>query len=174
MVPGIGPSADPGTLIVLVIPYKADISSIVLQARIFSYPDAHRYRVGPNYFQIPSNKPINKVYAPYVRDGTGTMNGNYGPDPDYLYSELRPLTLSKRVRIPTHEEYSGHVTAFSTSLTDKDFEQPRALWQIICKEENGKEQFLRNIMPTLQDVPEKLQQQVLSELFSFLRQWLSC
>ncbi|OAL46351.1 catalase-domain-containing protein [Pyrenochaeta sp. DS3sAY3a] len=145
MVPGIGPSADP-----------------VLQARMFSYPDAHRYRVGPNYFQLPPNRPINKVYAPYVRDGPGTMNGNYGPDPDYLYSELRPMKLSKRVRIPTHETYSGHVTAFSTSLKDKDFEQPRALWRIICQEKGGKEQFLQNITPTLVDVPERLQQQVLS------------
>lgn len=139
------------------------VYNTVLQARMFSYPDAHRYRVGPNYFQLPPNRPINKVYAPYVRDGPGTMNGNYGPDPDYLYSELRPMKLSKRVRIPTHETYSGHVTAFSTSLKDKDFEQPRALWHIICQEKGGKEQFLQNITPTLADIPEKLQQQVLSK-----------
>lgn len=143
MVPGIGPSADP-----------------VLQARMFSYPDAHRYRVGPNYFQLPPNRPINKVYAPYVRDGPGTMNGNYGGDPDYIFSELRPVATSKRVQVPTHETFDGKVTAFATSLTDKDFEQPRELWQIICKEKNGKEQFLRNILPTLEDVPERLQKEV--------------
>jgi catalase len=32
MIPGVEPSADP-----------------VLQSRLFSYPDAHRHRIGPNY-----------------------------------------------------------------------------------------------------------------------------
>jgi catalase len=143
MVPGIGPSADP-----------------VLQARIFSYPDAHRYRVGPNYFQLPPNRPINKVYAPYVRDGLGTVNGNYGGDPDYVFSELRPVQISKRVQVPTHEHWNGNVTAFSTSVTDKDFVQARELWQIICQEEHGKERFLNNIIPTLIDIPDRLKTQV--------------
>ncbi|RSL87609.1 hypothetical protein CEP51_002126 [Fusarium floridanum] len=145
MVPGIGPSADP-----------------VLQARMFSYPDAHRYRVGPNYFQLPPNRPTNKVYAPYVRDGPGTMNGNYGGDPDYVFSELRPVTVSHRVQMPTHEVWAGHVTAFSTSVKDKDFEQPRKLWKIICDEEGGKEQFLHNILPTLDGIPGKLRNEVLA------------
>ncbi|KAH7308117.1 catalase P2 [Stachybotrys elegans] len=143
MVPGIGPSADP-----------------VLQARMFSYPDAHRYRVGPNYFQLPPNKPTNKVYAPFVRDGPGTMNGNYGGDPDYIFSELRPVSFSKRVQVPTHEHWNGQVEAFSTSVTDNDFVQARQLWHIICKEKNGKNQFLRNILPTLHGVPTRLRSQV--------------
>ncbi|KAI0175287.1 catalase [Pestalotiopsis sp. NC0098] len=144
MVPGIGPSADP-----------------VLQARIFSYPDAHRYRVGPNYFQLPPNRPHNPVYAPYVRDGPGTMNGNYGGDPDYVFSELKPMAYAERVRVPTHETWSGNVTAFATSVTDRDFVQARELWRIICQEPKGKEQFLHNIVPTLKDIPSKLQQQVI-------------
>jgi catalase len=143
MVPGIGPSADP-----------------VLQARMFSYPDAHRYRVGPNYFQLPPNRPVNKVYAPYVRDGPGTMNGNYGGDPDYVFSELRPVNISSRFQMPMHELYNGQVGVVATSLADKDFEQPRELWNIICSEKNGKEEFLGNIIPTLVDLPQKLQTQV--------------
>lgn len=138
-------------------------NALVLQARMFSYPDAHRYRVGPNYFQLPPNRPINTVYAPYVRDGPGTMNGNYGSDPDYVFSELRPVTQSNRVQMPTHELWTGHVSSFSTSLADRDFEQPRQLWDIICKEPNGKEQFLHNIIPTLRDIPTNLQHEVLGK-----------
>ncbi|KAF2873802.1 catalase-like domain-containing protein [Massariosphaeria phaeospora] len=59
LVPGIGPSAD-----------------ILLQARMFSYPDAARYRVGPNYQQLPPNR-AKYVYSPYQRDGPATINGNY-------------------------------------------------------------------------------------------------
>jgi len=145
MVPGIGPSADP-----------------VLQARMFSYPDAHRYRVGPNYFQLPPNRPHNKVYAPYVRDGPGTMNGNYGGDPDYVFSELRPVRASRRVQLPTHEHFAGEVTSFATQFTDKDFGQARQLWKIICSEEDGEAQFLHSILPTLTDLPDGLKKDVLS------------
>ncbi|KAL7811182.1 catalase domain-containing protein [Trichoderma aethiopicum] len=144
MVPGVGPSADP-----------------VLQARMFSYPDAQRYRVGPNYFQLPPNRPINKVYAPYVRDGPGTMNGNYGSDPDYVFSQLRPVAQSKRVTMPTHEHWQGRVIPFSTSFSDKDYEQARKLWEIMGREKDGKEQLLHNIVPTLVDIPESLRKEVL-------------
>jgi catalase len=65
LVPGIGPSAD-----------------ILLQARMFSYPDAARYRVGTNYQQLPCNRALH-VYAPFLRDGAMTINGNYGGDPNY-------------------------------------------------------------------------------------------
>ena len=48
LVPGIEPSADP-----------------MLQARLFSYSDSQRHRLGVNYQQIPVNQPLH-VYAPYV------------------------------------------------------------------------------------------------------------
>ncbi|KAH8201789.1 hypothetical protein TruAng_004053 [Truncatella angustata] len=143
MVPGIGPSADP-----------------VLQARMFSYPDAHRYRVGPNYFQLPPNCPHSHVYSPYVRDGPSTINGNYGGDPDYVFSSVQPVTYAKRVRVPTHETWSGQVTAFSTAITDKDFVQPRKLWNIIYLDPDVKEQFICNIVHTLEGVPSDLQQRI--------------
>lgn len=130
---------------------------------MFSYPDAHRYRVGPNYFQLPPNRPKNPVYAPYVRDGPGTMNGNYGSDPDYVFSELRPVTQSKRVQLPTHELWTGHVSAFATTVTDKDFEQARSLYKIICSEKNGKEQLLDNLANSLRGVPDKLALEVLGK-----------
>lgn len=41
MVPGVEASADP-----------------VLQSRLFSYPDTHRHRLGPNYQQLPVNAPL--------------------------------------------------------------------------------------------------------------------
>lgn len=144
MVPGFGASADP-----------------VLQARMFSYPDAQRYRVGTNYAQLPVNKPINHVYAPYLRDGAATTDHNFGGDPNYVTSELRPVTISKRVLVPNHEQYSGQVTFFSTTVTDKDFVQAGKLWQIISSDEGAKEQFVQSIAGTLVDLPPYLKQQVI-------------
>lgn len=58
LVPGIEPSEDK-----------------LLQGRLFSYPDAQRYRLGANYLHIPVNCP----YAPvrnHQRDGAMTMQAN--------------------------------------------------------------------------------------------------
>lgn len=52
-VPGIGPSPDK-----------------MLLARIFSYADAHRYRVGTNHAQLPVNAPKSEVHS-YSKDGQG-------------------------------------------------------------------------------------------------------
>src|ERR1019366_5266309 len=46
MVPGIAPSPDK-----------------MLQGRLFSYPDTHRYRIGPNYLQLPVNQPLVPVHS---------------------------------------------------------------------------------------------------------------
>ncbi|EDY42755.1 catalase [Streptomyces sp. SPB074] len=51
LVPGIGPSPDK-----------------MLQARLFSYADTHRYRVGTNYTQLPPNRAVNEVRS-YAKDG---------------------------------------------------------------------------------------------------------
>jgi catalase len=51
LVPGIGVSPDK-----------------MLLGRIFSYPDTHRYRIGPNYMQLPPNQPHVPVRS-YAKDG---------------------------------------------------------------------------------------------------------
>ncbi|KNB51715.1 catalase [Streptomyces caatingaensis] len=51
LVPGIGPSPDK-----------------MLLGRLFSYPDAHRYRIGPNYAQLPPNRAHSAVNS-YAKDG---------------------------------------------------------------------------------------------------------
>jgi len=40
----------------------------MLLGRMFSYPDAHRYRIGANYNQLPVNAPIAPVNS-YSKDG---------------------------------------------------------------------------------------------------------
>lgn len=66
MVPGIEPSPDK-----------------MLQARLFSYPDTHRHRLGPNYHQIPVNASGSPVRN-YQRDGLMTVNGNQTGAPNYF------------------------------------------------------------------------------------------
>jgi catalase len=65
VVPGIGLSPDK-----------------LLQARLFSYGDAQRYRLGVNHHSIPVNAPRNGYHA-YHRDGQMRVDGNYGATTSY-------------------------------------------------------------------------------------------
>ncbi|MDI6727006.1 MAG: catalase [Smithellaceae bacterium] len=60
VVPGIGFSPDK-----------------MLQGRLFSYGDAHRYRLGVNHHHIPVNAP-RCPYHSFHRDGAMRVDGNYG------------------------------------------------------------------------------------------------
>lgn len=65
VVPGIGYSPDK-----------------MLQARLFSYSDAQRYRLGVNFNHIPVNAP-QCPYHSYHRDGAMRTDGNLGATPSY-------------------------------------------------------------------------------------------
>lgn len=123
MVPGLAPSADP-----------------MLQARMFSYPDAARYRLGPNYQQLPPNRPLSRVYQPYQRDGPGSVNGNCGAEPDYLGSQFRALGKARYTRDVEHDNWVGRVVAYASEVEDDDFEQARMLWTLMG--EKGEQDLL--------------------------------
>lgn len=55
----------------------------MLLARIFSYADAHRYRVGTNHAQLPVNAPKNPVHS-YSKEGA--MRFSYNPPTDAVYA----------------------------------------------------------------------------------------
>ncbi|OUC15376.1 MAG: catalase [Alkalinema sp. CACIAM 70d] len=65
IVPGIGFSPDK-----------------VLMARVMSYADAHRYRLGVNYQQLPVNAP-KCPFIHYQRDGFMALGDNGGSGPNY-------------------------------------------------------------------------------------------
>jgi catalase len=65
MVPGVGLSPDR-----------------MLQGRVFAYADAHRYRIGTNYQQLPVNLPRSPVHS-YQRDGAMRFGDNGGGAPNY-------------------------------------------------------------------------------------------
>ncbi|KAF8511280.1 catalase-domain-containing protein [Hysterangium stoloniferum] len=109
MVEGWEPSADP-----------------VLQSRLFSYPDAHRYRLGVNYQQIPVNCPLNPV-ANFQRDGHMNVDGNQGSRPNYP-STVQPLNLPNRPYYDNHTLWIGSAVRYLSTISDIDFEWPRYFW----------------------------------------------
>jgi catalase len=55
----------------------------MLQGRLLSYPDAHRYRLGANYEQIPVNR-CPYMVANFQRDGAMSVDGNGESAPNYF------------------------------------------------------------------------------------------
>jgi len=145
MVPGIAPSADP-----------------MLQARMFAYPDAARYRLGVNYQQLPCNRARSPVFSPYERDGFATVTSNYGSAPNYVNSIFQPLTQTSEPGAETlgldwgqHEEWTARMTSYTSEVTDEDFEQARALWRVLGNQEGQQEHFVTNLVAHLKSaVPE--------------------
>src|SRR6266542_675120 len=64
----------------------------MLQGRLLSYPDAHRYRLGVNYEQIPVNRCPYAVNN-YERDGAMRVDDNGGSNPNYFpnsFDNIKP------------------------------------------------------------------------------------
>ena len=82
----------------------------MLQARLFSYADTHRHRLGPNYLQIPINCPFASKFTNQQRDGLMAVNGNGGSAPNY-----EPNSHPASADNPK-EDKSGHSTLQAYSV----------------------------------------------------------
>jgi len=81
----------------------------MLQGRLLSYPDAHRYRLGVNYEQIPVNKCPYAV-SNYERDGHMSVNGNGESDPNYFPNSFDDIF--------TDEKYKEAPMKLDTTVAD--------------------------------------------------------
>lgn len=162
MVPGWAPSADPST-----IPpawwfcSKADMN-LVLQARMFAYPDAARYRLGTNYQLLPTNHAKSPVHCPYQRDGFMNFTDNYNDQPNYVGSQLKPMTFKaggapcgRLSTLTEHEKWTGEVLSYTSSVTALDFEQATALWKVIGREHGHQERFISNVAASISGVTDR-------------------
>ncbi len=102
----------------------------MLQARLFNYADAQRYRLGVNYQQIPVNAARCPVFSNH-RDGQGRVDANYG---DLLHYE--PNSFGQWQEQPEFKEpplkITGDADFWDYREDDADyFSQPRVLFQLM-------------------------------------------
>ncbi|GAA4562066.1 catalase [Planotetraspora kaengkrachanensis] len=116
LVPGIGPSPDK-----------------MLQGRLFSYPDTHRYRIGPNYLQLPVNQPKSPVHS-YNKDGA--MRFSNSSDPVYAPNSMGGPAADPSIFAGENYHVSGEIirSAYAKHAEDDDFVQPRALWENVLSD----------------------------------------
>ncbi|GLI21507.1 catalase [Xanthobacter flavus] len=126
----------------------------MLQARIFSYADAHRYRIGTHYEHLPVNAPKCPVHH-YHKDGamrffpqvTGNTDAYYEPNSfngaaeDAKYAEP-PLQIS------------GDAERYSHRIGNDDFSQPRALFELF--DAGQRQRLFSNLAAAMYGIPQEI------------------
>ncbi|EDO7842847.1 catalase [Campylobacter coli] len=135
IVPGIGFSPDK-----------------MLQARIFSYPDAQRYRIGTNYHLLPVNRARSEVNTYNV---AGAMNFDSYRNGAAYYEPNSYEESPKEDKSYLEPDLVLEGNAQRYAPLDNDFyTQPRALFNIM--NQNQKEQLFENIAASMEGVEEKI------------------
>ena len=136
IVPGIGYSPDK-----------------MLQARIFSYADAHRYRLGTHYEQIPVNKPVCPVHN-YHRDGQMNTYGGHSTNNVDAYYE--PNSFNGPVEDKSAQEpplkLSGDAYRYDHRAGNDDYSQVTALFNLF--DQDQKNRLFSNIADAMEGVPD--------------------
>ncbi|MDM8347988.1 catalase [Pseudomonas sp. sp1636] len=123
----------------------------MLQARIFSYADAHRYRLGTHYEALPVNAPKCPVNH-YHKDGSlRFFEGN--PNPDAFYE---PNSFNGPAQAPQYAEpplsLDGDADRHDHRLANDDYVQPRALFELFDAAQ--KQRLFGNIAAAMGGVPQ--------------------
>ncbi|GAA1863936.1 catalase [Pseudonocardia ailaonensis] len=126
LVPGIGPSPDR-----------------MLLARLFSYADAHRYRLGANYQQIPVNAPVCPVHT-YSKDGA--MQMRKVADPVYAPNSYGGPAADTSNHVPTWQA-DGDImrSAYVDHPEDDDWGQAGTLVREVM-DDAGRERLVDNVV----------------------------
>ncbi|MCK9541910.1 MAG: catalase [Novosphingobium sp.] len=127
----------------------------MLQARLFNYADAQRYRLGVNFHQIPVNAARCPVMSNH-RDGYGRVDGNYGSRPHY-----EPNSFSQWQEQPQYREpplrISGDGAHWNFREDDDDyFTQPRKLFQQMSPQQQ--QALFDNTARAMGDAPDFIKQ----------------
>lgn len=120
----------------------------MLQGRLLSYPDAHRYRLGVNYNQIPVNRPKTDVNN-HNRDGYMRVDGNQGSKPNYSPNRFDDIEEDESYKIPQEELDSKMADFFNRNKDDDDhYTQPGMLFRNVMNDEQ-KKNTVNNIIDSM-------------------------
>ena len=143
IVPGIGFSPDK-----------------MLQARIFAYADAHRYRLGTHYEALPVNTPKCPVHH-YHKDGAMRFFQNDTGNPNVYYE---PNSFGGPTQDPSVAEpplrITGDAARYNHREGNDDYSQPRALFNLF--DDAHKQRLFKNIAAAMQGVPDFIIQRQLA------------
>ena len=125
----------------------------MLQARIMSYSDAHRYRLGVNYDHIPVNRPHATKANTGYRDGFMRTDDNNGSRINYQPTEKKYPQADPSTAAPP---YKVEGMADRQKLDAPDYaDQARMLYNIL--NDGEKDRLVHNIGGSLGKCPQSIQ-----------------
>jgi catalase len=131
----------------------------MLQARIFSYADAHRYRLGVNYESLPVNRPKCPVHN-YYRDGAMRFDDNGGASANYEPNSFGGPKEDPAFREPPLK-INGDADWYEQKRgVDDDYVQPGNLFRLMTPQQQ--ELLCRNIAGSLKKVSKELQDKMIA------------
>ncbi len=137
IVPGIGFSPDK-----------------VLQARLFAYADAHRYRLGTHYEALPVNAPKCPVHH-YHKDGSMRFFANDTGNPDAYYE---PNSVGGPAQDPAYAEpalpLTGAADRYDHRADNDDTTQAGNLFRMF--DDDQKQRLFANLAATMRTVPQAI------------------
>ncbi|HEY8848035.1 MAG TPA: catalase [Thermoanaerobaculia bacterium] len=133
----------------------------MLQARLISYPDAHRYRLGVNYDSLPVNQPQCPVHT-YNRDGAMRFDGNSGSAPNY-----EPNSFQGPTQDPAYRErprmVAGSVDRHNHRIDSDYYTQPGNLFRLMPRD--ARERLIGNIVTSMKSIPQRIQKLQIQHFF---------
>lgn len=126
----------------------------MLQARLFSYGDAQRYRLGVNHHQIPVNAPKCPFHS-YHRDGAMRVDGNQGATLGY-----QPNSYGQWEEQPDYREpplsVEGAADHWNHRVDEDYYSQPGALFRQMSAAQQ--QALFANTAASLGGAPREIQE----------------
>ena len=142
----------------------------MLQGRILSYPDAHRYRLGANYEQIPVNRCPFAV-SNYQRDGAMRVDGNGESSPNYFPNSFDNIYADESYKEPSLQLDSTVAAWFDRNGEGENdhFSQPGIFYSKVLNDEERRH-LVDNLVTSLRNVSGPKKDMILNrQLCHFFR-----
>jgi len=141
----------------------------MLQGRLLSYPDAHRYRLGVNYEHLPVNK-CPYLVANYQRDGQMQVGDNGGAAPNYRPNSFDDIVTDEAYKEPAMELESTIADWFDRNENDNDhYTQPGMLYRKAMNDMDRKN-LVNNIVGAMSGISGEKKDEIINrQLCHFFR-----
>ncbi|MDA8161640.1 MAG: catalase [Desulfobacteraceae bacterium] len=127
----------------------------MLQARLFSYHDTHRHRLGPNYHLLPVNSAKACPMLNYQRDGFMRFDANGGGNPNYYPNSFGGPEPEPKAAEPPFE-VSGMATRHRYTHPNDDFVQAGDLYRKVMTDMD-RAHLVENIVSHLGGAQKRIQ-----------------
>ncbi len=125
----------------------------MLQARLQTYPDAQRYRIGVNHAALDVNKARCPVHT-YQRDGQARFDGNGGSAPVYQPNSFAGAADDISYTEPALR-IDGNADRYDHHADSDDYTQAGNLFRLMDKA--AQRRLTDNIVAAMQGVPREIQ-----------------